>query len=180
MPAAMHSSPADRARLQAFERLLRAQGFPTSLVLAGAEVPYDVLLAGLSDTDSARQWKLELSFLPGMEEELEGLSLLQCFVHLPVQAAPAALGELRRLIVRLNGKLPLVGFGWLDAEGMACFRHVAMLPAAEAAAGEVVVQLAWMTGYLLGVFAPAVLAVAAGTRTADQALADNTFREVFT
>jgi hypothetical protein len=175
----MRSSPADTRRLEAFERLLRAQGFPTSLVLAGAQVPYDVLLAGLSDADEARQWQLELSFLPGMEEDLEGLSLLQCFVLLRGEAAPGAADELRRLIVRLNAKLPLIGFGWLDAERMACFRHVAMLPRDEASAGEVVVQLAWMTGYLLGVFAPAVESVAAGTHTADQALADNTFREVF-
>jgi len=81
--AEMRSSPADTRRLEAFERLLRAQGFPTSLVLAGAQVPYDVLLAGLSDADETRQWQLELSFLPGMEEDLEGLSLLQCFVLLP-------------------------------------------------------------------------------------------------
>ena len=175
----MRSSPADLARLQGFERLLREQGFPTSLVLAGPEIPYDVLLAGLSDADETRQWRLELSFLPEMEEDLEGLSLLQCFVHLPGEVAPDAVDELRRLIARLNGKLPLIGFGWLDAERMACFRHVAMLPRDEASAGEVVVQLAWMIGSLLGVFASAVEAVASRARTADQALADTPFGAVF-
>jgi len=177
--AAMHSSPADRTRLQAFERLLRAQGFPTNLVLAGDGVPYDVLLAGLSDEEGKRQWQLELSFVPGMEEDLEGLSLLQCFVHLPVDAAAEAEDELRRLIVRLNARMPVMGFGWLEAERMACFRHTAMLPRDEEAAGEVVVQLAWMADYLLGVFAPTIEAVATGARTSDQAIAENVFREVF-
>ena len=179
MAAELRSSPGDRARLQAFERLLRAQGFPTSIALESAEIPYDVLVVGLSDTDGARQWQLELFFLPGMEEDLEGLSLLQCFAFLPVEVPPEAEDELRRLIVQLNAKLPLVGFGYVDAERMSCFRHVAMLPRDGEAAGEVVVQLAWMTGYLLGVFAPTVEAVAPGARTFEEALVDNVFGEVF-
>ena len=179
MTADLRSSPRERARLQEFERELRAEGFPTNVVHESAEVPYDVLLVGLSDNEETRQWQLELSFIPGMEEDLEGAALLQCFAHLPAEVPPAAEAELRRLIVRVNAKLPLVGFGWLDAERMPCFRHVAMLPGDDGAAGEVVVQLAWMTGYLLGVFAPTIESVASGARTADEAIADNVFREVF-
>jgi hypothetical protein len=175
----MHSSAADLARLQGFERLLRAQGFPTNVVLVTDEIPYDVLLVGLTDKDEKRRWQLELSFLPGMEEDLEGLSLLQCFVPLPGEVGPGADITLRKLIVRLNARLPLIGFGWLDPERLTCFRHVAMLPRDEAYAGEIVVQLAWMIGYLIGTFTSAVAAVATGTHTAEQALADNTFRHVF-
>lgn len=179
MPAELRASPRDRARLQAFERLLRAQGFPTNVVLESPEVPYDVLLVGLSDTEETRHWQLELSFVPGMEEDLEGAALLQCFAPLPAEVPPGAEDELRRLIVRVNAKLPLVGFGYLDAERMPCFRHIAMLPRDEAAAGEVVVQLAWMAGYLLGVFARTIEAVASGAQTFEEALADNVFSEVF-
>ena len=177
--AEFRASPRERVRLQAFERLLRAQGFPTRMVLESPEAPYDVLLVALSDAEEARQWQLELSVIPGMEENLEGLSLLQHFVPLPAEVPPDAEDELRRLIVRLNTRLPIVGFAYLEGERIPCFRHVAMLPRDDEAAGEVVVQLAWMTEYLLGIFAPTVEAVASGARTADEAIADNVFREVF-
>jgi hypothetical protein len=179
VPAELRASPRDRARLQAFERLLRAQGFPTNVVLESPDVPYDVLLVGLGDAEETRHWQLELSIVPGMEEDQEGAALLQCFAPLPAEVPPGAEDELRRLIVRLNTRIPVVGFGYLDAERVPCFRHVAMLPRDDGAAGEVVVQLAWMTGYLLGVFAPTIEAVASGAQTFEEALADNVFSEVF-
>lgn len=179
MSADLRSSPGERSRLEAFERLLRAQAFPTRLMPGGAEVPYDVLLVGLSDVDGRGEWQLELSFVPGMEAELEGVSLLQCFVHLPAEVPPGAENELRRLVVRLNGRLPLVGFGWLDAERMACFRHTALLPGDDAAADEVVLQTAWMIGYLLSVFGAGVQAVAEGRVGFEEAIRDSAFRDVF-
>lgn len=179
MQADLRSSPGERSRLEAFERLLRANGFPTRLMPGGEEVPYDVLLAGLSDAAGRTEWQLELSFVPGMEAELEGASLLQCFVHLPAKVPPAAEDELRRLVVRLNGRLPLVGFGWLDAERMACFRHTALLPGDDAAADEVVLQTAWMIGYLLSVFGAGVQAVAEGRLGFEEAIRDSAFRDVF-
>lgn len=178
MPAPC-SSPGDRSRLEGYERLLRAQAFPTRMMPASAEIPYDVLLVGLADADGAGEWQLELSFVPGMEEEMEGAALLQCFVHVPAEVPPGAEDDLRRLVLRLNSRLPLVGFGWLDAERMACFRHTAVLPADDAAAGEVVVQAAWMIGYLLSVFGGGVQAVASGRLGFEAALRQNVFRDVF-
>jgi hypothetical protein len=175
----MQSSPAHRTRLRAFDALLRAQGFPTGLVLETPEVPYDVLVAGLSDADETRQWQLELSFVPGMEEQLDGAALLQCFVHLPAEVPPAAEDGLRRLVVLLNTRIPILGFGWLEAERMPCFRHTLMLPEDNDSAGALMVQTAWMIGYLLSVFAGTVQEVASGTRTVDEAMRDNQFRAVF-
>ena len=179
MPTELRSSPGDRSRLEAFDRLLRTQAFPTRLMPGGAEVPYDVLLVGLSDAPDGAEWQLELSFVPGMEEDLEGASLLQCFVAIPAEVPPEAEDALRRLVTRLNGRLPLVGFGWLDAERMACFRHTALLPADDTSATEVVLQTVWMIGYLMSVFGAGVQAVAEGRIGFEDAIRGSAFRHVF-
>jgi hypothetical protein len=175
----MQSSPVHRERLRAFETLLAARGFPTGFAAQGEQVPYDVLLVGVSDADETRQWQLELSFIPGMEENLDGAALLQCFAPLAGEVPPAAEDGLLRLIARLNAKLPIIGFGWLNAERMACFRHVAVLPRDDEAASELVEQAVWLTAYLLSVFAAAVEDVASGARSFDEALRGNVFRDVF-
>lgn len=175
----MQPSPEHRARLGAFYDLLREQGFQTGIVTATPEIPYDVLLVGLSDVGETRQWQLEMSFIPGMEEQLDGAALLQCFVHIPAQVPARAEDGVCRLVARLNTRAPLVGFGWLEAERMPCFRHVLILPKDRAPAGALVLQSVWMIGYLLTVFADTVQEVASGARSADEALDDNPFRAVF-
>lgn len=159
---------------------LGGEGFPTRLVRAGEEgVPYDVLLAGVAGEGREAPLQMELSFVPGMEEQLEGASLLQCFVHLPAQVPDAAVPELVRLAALLNTRLPLVGFGYLEAERMACFRHVLMLPRDPAPAEALVVQTTWIVSYLLDVFGGAVEAVAAGERSLRDALSGHPFQGLF-
>lgn len=150
----------ERARLERFGSDLAAEGFPARLAAATAEIPYDTLLVALGGEEGEPGWQLELSFVPGMEAQLAGAALLQCFVHIP--AAVAAEGELLRLIARLNTRLPLVGLGYLDAPRMVCFRHLLMLPADDAASAGLVVQTTWMISYLLSLLATAVARVAAG------------------
>ncbi|HEU0052698.1 MAG TPA: hypothetical protein VFQ39_05955 [Longimicrobium sp.] len=177
---AMEGTEGHGARLRAFEEAIRAQGFDTAFVPASDEVPYDVLAVALGGDEAGDAvHQLELSFIPGMEEQLEGAALLQCFVHLPAEVPAAAEDGLRRLIALLNGRLPLVGFGWLEAEEMLCFRHAMMLPPDDRTATPLVVQAVWMIGYLLSVFADTVVEVATGARAVDDALRDNPFRSVF-
>ena len=150
-------------RLLRFARDLEAESFPGRLVEATAEIPYDTLLvavAGEEDEDREPGWRLELSFLPGMEEQLAGASLLQCFVHLPAEIA--APGELLRLLARLNARLPLVGFAYVEEERMLCFRHLLLLPPDDDTAAALVVQATWMISYLLSLFGRAVARVAQG------------------
>ncbi len=159
------TTPAERARLLRFARAVEAESFPTRLVEATAEIPYDTLLVALEGEESEPGWRLELSFLPGMEEQLAGASLLQCFVHLPAEVA--AEGELLRLLARLNARLPLVGFTYVEEQRMICFRHLLLLPADDATATALAVQATWMISYLLSLFGQAVLRVAQGEIPAD-------------
>lgn len=147
-------------RLLRFARDLEAESFPGHLVEATAEIPYDTLLVAVAGEEGDPGWRLELSFLPGMEEQLAGASLLQCFVHLPAEIA--ARGELLRLLARLNARLPLVGFAYVEEERMLCFRHLLLLPAVDDTAAALVVQATWMISYLLSLFGRAVARVARG------------------
>jgi hypothetical protein len=140
-------------RLLRFARDLTAESFPGRLVEATAEIPYDTLLVAVAGEEGDPGWRLELSFLPGA-------SLLQCFVHLPAEIA--ARGELLRLLARLNARLPLVGFAYVEEERMLCFRHLLLLPAVDDTAAALVVQATWMISYLLSLFGRAVARVAQG------------------
>jgi hypothetical protein len=172
------TSPAHRAQLELFASRLGDEAFATRLVPAAGAIPYDTLLVGITgDEEGGPGWQLELSFLPNLEDQLEGVSLLQCFVALPAEVR--ARGELLRFAVRLNAKLPLVGFGALDEPPVACFRHTLMLPEDAEIAAAMVVQAAWMISYLLTLFGRPVARVAAGEATIEEALRGHPFAHLF-
>jgi len=154
------TTSAERARLLRFARDLDEESFPSRLGEATAEIPYDTLLVALAGEEGEPGWRLELSFLPGMEEQLAGAALLQCFVHLPAEVT--AEGELLRLLSRLNARLPLVGFAYVEEQRLLCLRHLLLLPADDAPAAALVVQATWMTSYLLSLLGAAVERVARG------------------
>ncbi len=169
-----------REALERWGGLLAGEGFPWRLVRAGEEgTPHDTLLVGVGGEGAAHTHQLELSFVPGMEAQLQGAALLQCFAAVPAEVRDAAVPELLRTIALVNGRLPLVGFGYLEAERMPCFRHVLMLPAAPGAADPLVVQTTWVASYLLTVFGEAVAAAASGRLGADAALAGTPFAGLF-
>lgn len=113
------TSPQHRAALEHFGELLSKQAYQTELRPAGDEVPYDTLLVRIESFEAEnRVWLLELSFLPGLEGDLERVSILQSFVSLSNQIAETHGAALNRLIVKLNAKLPLGGFGLLDTPRM--------------------------------------------------------------
>lgn len=171
------TSPAHRTQLELFGHRLGEEAFETRLVPAGGAIPYDTLLVGITgDEEGGPGWQLELSFIPNLEEQLEGVSLLQCFVALSEVRARA---ELLRFVVRLNTKLPLVGFGALDEPSLACFRHTLMLPEDAETAAAMVVQAAWMISYLLTLFGQPVALVAAGDATVEEALRGHPFAHLF-
>jgi hypothetical protein len=172
------SNPAGRLRF--FAEALGNQGFVSALVDPTAEMPDAVLLVALEDEAlAARRWQLELSFIPGMEEQLEGLSLLQCFVGFPHELPETAVAATVRAATVLNRKLPLVGFGVLDQPRIACYRHTLLLPSEAAAASPLVVQTTWLIDYLLKMFGQTMLAVASGQATLTEALRDHPFRHLF-
>lgn len=174
------TSPGHRASLDHFNESLSSESYRTQLLPAGDRVPYDTLLVTIeSFEEENRVWRLEMSFLPGLEGDLDKVSILQCFVPLSDQIAEESRSALNLLIVKLNAKLPIGGFGLLDNPGMLFFKHNAMLPDDKLdAAYQIVHELIPMTTYLIVLFSESLVRVARGEKTAEEALADMPFSNV--
>jgi len=174
------TSEKHRGELERFGELLSQEAYQVQLVPATGNVPYDTLLVKLELFEKEnRIWWLELSYLPGLEDELDDVSILQCYVALSDHTAEENRAGLERLIVKLNAKLPIVGFGLLDNPRVLFFKHNAMLPNDNHVAGfQIVHELVSMTTYLIGVFSEPLIKMATGEKTAAEAMADMPFRDV--
>jgi hypothetical protein len=160
----LHTSEKHRAELRRFDDLLSKEAYQTELLAASDSVPYDTLLVRIeSFEEENRVWRLEMSFLPGLEEELEGVSILQCFVALSDQLSEEHRSSLNELIVKCNAKLPMGSFGLLDNPGMLFFKHNAMLPNDNAAVSDMMVhELVPMATYLISTFSEPLIRLTAG------------------
>ena len=132
------------------QEALDSENLTTVLEEATEQIPVDRLLIELPREDSSQELQLELLFIPGLDEELEGKKLLQFFVYMPVEISQSARDELKTAILDVNLNLPLMAFG-LDTENQfVYFRHVAMFGKDLAAKDlEVVTELVWMVYYVV-------------------------------
>jgi hypothetical protein len=167
------------ARLEGFAAAVGEEGFETGLIAAGPDAAFDTLVVAVGEEETGL-YRLELSFVPGMEQELEGVSILQCFVAVASEVPAEHAAELARLTTILNARLPLVAFGHLERERMAIFRHLLLLPPDDAAGRGLVVQAVWLVSYLLAQLGAGVARVAAGQASADEVLRASRFAAVFT
>ena len=167
------TSEKHRVELEQFGELLSREAYQVQLVPAAGAVPYDMLLVKLD-----LGW-LELSYLPGLEDELDDVSILQCYIALSEHTAEENRASLDRLIVKLNAKLPIGSFGLLDDPRVLFFKHNAMLPNDNHVAGfQIVHELVAMTAYLIGIFSGPLVQIATGEKTPDEAMSDMPFRDV--
>ena len=150
----LSTSERHKAELARFRDLLCKKAYQTQLLAASDGVPYDTLLVQIESFEEPnRVWRLEMSFLPGLEEELEGVSILQCFVALSDNPSKEHQVALNDLIVKQSAKLPIGSFGLLDNPAMLFFKYNAMLPNDHAAASDqIVLELVPMSTYLISTF----------------------------
>jgi hypothetical protein len=174
------TSQKHRAALERFAALLAGEAYQTHLLAASDAVPYDVLLVRIETFEQEnRVWSLEMSFLPGLENDLDGVSILQNFVALSDRISEEHRPSLNQLILKINAKLPIGGFDLLDDPRILFFKHNALLPNDnDEASFRVVRELVSMTNYLITTFSEPLIQVAAGQKTVEEALADNPFSNV--
>ena len=175
------TSAEHNAELQRIGDLLAKEAYQIEMVPASDLVPYDRLLLRLeSFEEKNRVWRLELSYLPALEKELDNVSILQCFVALLDGSADEHRHSLSQLIVKVNVKLPIGCFGFLDNPGTLFFKHNAMLPNDNNPGNyQVIRELVPMTAYLITTFSESLIQVATGQRTIEEAMADMPFSNVF-
>lgn len=162
-----------QAALKQLYTYLKEQGSDIAYEPATDPRPYDMLALKIYGEAEGKPiyWPAEVSFLPGLEEDLKETSILQCFVPL-VPNLPAELNEaLAGMVTRINTKLPLVGFGLLETHSLLYFKHNIMLPNDEPALnGKVVLHSLEMIAYLLFNFFEAFVEVVTGKKTVQQAM----------
>lgn len=175
----MQTSHRHRNALLHLDHRLAQQGLPTHLLPEGDEVPYDTLLVGVGD-GKEQSWRLELSFLPGLQEELDEVSILQCFAPVVDLSGKPPPPDLRTLILRINPKLPLGSFGVLDSPPIVFWKHNALLHDAQAQTNaQIVEELVMLAGYLLTLFTRALTRVARGELDVAAALQDPHFAHIY-
>jgi len=153
------TSEKHRLELEQFAELLSREAYELQLVPAAGEVPYDTLMVKVD------LFWLELSFLPGLEDELDDVSILQCFVALSEQTPD------EKLIIKINANLPIGSFGLLENPKVLFFKHNSMIPNNNPVAGsQIVHELVAMTGFLIGVFSEPLIKLATGEITAEEAI----------
>ena len=102
---------------------LRAE-FTVRIELPTGAVEKEQLFVELPADHAGRARQLELVFLP----DDDGVHFLQYFVALPYAIKQERLGDLARLINRINATSPLIGFGLIEDLPLACFRCVVPCP----------------------------------------------------
>jgi hypothetical protein len=174
------TSEKHRTELERFNDLLSQEAYQTQLVPAAGDVPYDTLRVRIESFEKEnRVWILELSFLPALEDDLDNVSILQCYVALSEHTAEENRAGLEGLMIRLNAKLPIGSFGLLNEPRVVFFKHNALLPNDDPAASDQIVhELVPMTSYLLSTFSDPLIKIANGTTTAAAALAAMPFGDV--
>lgn len=175
------TSAEHKAELRRIGDLLSRQAYEIEILPAEDLVPFDRLVVRIESFEQKnRVWQLELSYLPGLEKELDNVSILQCFVALPDGSPDEHRDLLSQFIVKVNVKLPIGCFGLLDNPRMLFFKHNAMLPNDNhAGAWQVVRELVPMTAYLITTFSESLIQVATGQRTVEEAIAGMPFSNVF-
>jgi hypothetical protein len=149
-------------------------------VPAAGDVPYDTLRVKIESFEKEnRVWILELSYLPGLEDDLQGVSILQCYVAVSEHNLEANRIGLEQLMLKVNAKLPIGNFGLLDDPQVLFFKHNAMVPNDnDAASYQIVHELVPMTSYLLTTFSEPLVRIATGHKTVDAALDKRPFGTV--
>lgn len=152
---------------------------------AGEDVVYTSLNVILDISSEMLQGenmlRLEAAFLPQVEEDMEGKSILQMMTPILVADEKVNQAELFALLIKLNTFLPIGSFGYWEEQNMVYHKQnniIAKSVAPEALA-DFEEQLA-MIQYLLTSFVPSLAAVALDGQTVKQALQNNPFAQAYT
>jgi hypothetical protein len=136
----------------------------TTQLIAGHDEVEDQIWIDLGEDSQGRSRRLELVFLPREDE----LSYLQFFVMLPFAAPADRTAELSRLLLSVNLKLPLVGFGLSEPEQWIYYRTIMPCSHRELDA-ELVLHTIWLVFYMVERFSPIIEQLSAGNIAIGQA-----------
>lgn len=162
--------------IQDIQAVLETEKFVTSFYEAEEEVPIDriMLMIELEDRPPQDAQILELLFVPEMEEELEGLHLLQFFVTFQFETenlSPEIKADLKDLIITFNTNLPVGAFGYNMEHEYLYFKSMLMLPdELEDSHKKSIIQTVWLIVFQINLYFYAFEKIVNGEKTFNQLL----------
>jgi hypothetical protein len=154
--------------LQQIQNLLNFEAFTSEFKPADEKIPLDQLFVHLNGDQS--EYLLELVYVPGLENQLENVNLLQFYVHIPGEIELSATEDIKKLVLHLNVNTPLMGWGFQEELELLYFRHILVISKSSGEGNQaVIVQTVWLIFYLLETFYPTIKSIATG---------ENNFEEV--
>lgn len=141
---------------------------------------YVVLDISSEQLPGDNQLRLEAAFLPQLEGDMGGYSILQAMVPILVADEKVNKAELFALIVKLNTFLPMGSFGYWEEQNMVYHKQNNMVAneSNDDVYGTIEEQLG-MIQYVLTSFVPSLAAVAVDLTSMNDALKNNPFAQVY-
>ncbi|MCD6066927.1 MAG: hypothetical protein K0S33_1753 [Bacteroidetes bacterium] len=141
--------------LKEIEGALIAEGFEVrsnTIDIEGIAVPTLTVLIELEGKEKKQGIDLELMFVPGIDDQLEGCHILQCFIVLADSIdsyAPEKREELAAALSAFNMNLPLGAYGVLDQDQLFYYKHMIMMPSEMNEATKAsLIQSIWMVCFV--------------------------------
>lgn len=122
-------------------------------------------VTALLDDEETNNFLLEISYLPGVEGELEHVKLLQLFIPI-LEPSPKHLDETAQLVSFLNQTVPLPGF-ILDRESEFVYlRYILPMPVTSLGSdyAPVFLDIVFLLFYLVALHADVIGEVASGKK----------------
>lgn len=168
--------------LEKLQEYLVSRGWDTLLEPQNQDTPYtrlEVRLYTVLDGKN-RFWPVELAFLPGLENDLKGFSLLQCYVPVIAEVPEASHASISSMITIINPKLAIGQFGLLAKHNLLCFKHNTILENNQVAPFHPALnEMLNMIHYLLESFHDAFLSVIKGETTVQESIGRLPFKEIY-
>lgn len=168
------TSKAHQKQLELIYNYLDEDGWDMTAQAPDKENPYHRITADIVAEDDHSQvlWKIELSLMPIPDVNLTDVSILQCFIPLANKFTTLLKPELFEMLAKINAKLPLVGFGFMDEFNLLYYKYNLMLPNDFTDTdGLILSESLSMITYLVSTFIEPILEVATGQKTMANAIA---------
>jgi hypothetical protein len=176
----MHNPADHQEQFASLINHLDAEGWQVSALEITDARPFPGINVAIPDDSGELLWNIELSFLPIATADLPDAKVLQYFVPLANQFERLEFAALSELLGKINAKLPLGAFGFMDDFSLLYYKYNLMLPVGESGGQYVPVSRALgMITYLVSSFTGPLFLVASGQRDVATAIQEMPFTGIF-
>ncbi len=143
-----------RHLLDELQPIVTHMGFKATLVPQSAAIAQDVLVVTISPDKQQRDRSFTLTFFPVSQSDLPNTLLLQFFFRLPFKVNSEVRTDLQRLILALNGQVPVGSYGMNEQEGLIYCRYILPLLRSPSLSQPLMVDTMTLFIYVQDLFPP--------------------------